>query len=104
MFTLARGRPAAPTRRPAGRGRRPAGSVSRPAAILEATRAPSPSRSGGGPPAAGTLVDELAAKLTYDVGAAPGTPLTPVTAYRGVAASVRERLIDGRNATQAHWE
>ena len=98
------GRPAARPAQPAGRGRRPArSSAVRPAAILEATRAPSPSRSAASPNKS-SLADELAAKLTYEVGAAPGAPLTPITVYRGVAASVRERLIDGRNATQAHWE
>jgi hypothetical protein len=103
-LSLTRGRPALPAaRRGAAALRRPTGTPVRLVAVLETTRAPSPSRAMA-PASAAPLAEEIAAKLAHDVGAAPGAPLTPVTAYRGVAASVRERLIDGRNATQAHWE
>ena len=100
-LTLARGRPALQAgtttiRRPVG--------ARRPVSVLEATRAPSPSRAASAATSAAPLAEEIAAKLAHDVGAPPGAPLSPATAYRGVAASVRERLIDGRNATQAHWE
>ena len=56
------------------------------------------------PTDAPSLAVEIARNLEFGVGAAPGDPLSSRAAYRAVAASVRDRVIERRNATQAHWE
>jgi len=55
------------------------------------------------PTDAPALAREIERNLEFGVGASPGEPLTPRAAYRAVADSVRDRLIERRNATQAHW-
>lgn len=56
------------------------------------------------PKDAASLKGELSRALESDVGAVPGQPLSAKATYRAAAASVRQRLIDARNNTQAHWE
>ena len=56
------------------------------------------------PKDAASLKGELSSALESDVGAVPGQPLSAKATYRAAASSVRQRLIDARNHTQAHWE
>jgi hypothetical protein len=107
-FTTTATRAAAAGRRPTrGRApRRPLGGSTAPRAVLEATRAPSPSSRKPAADGGAALAAEIKQRLEVDVGADPAAlrSLPAPTAYRGVAAAVREDLIKGRNATQAHWE
>ena len=56
------------------------------------------------PKDAASLKGELSRALESDVGAVPGQPLSAKATYRAAAHSVRKRLLDARNHTQAHWE
>lgn len=50
-----------------------------------------------------SIEQDVLSKVSYTIGADPKA-LTPKQAYRGLAWTVRERLIDSFNKTQEYWK